>query len=280
MRFLGRWARGEKPQEGTSERHESVRPGAWYPERTEVVRGAANGEAAQAQPPNAGIADSGYASAGRDQAEEKRTQQDRSTDFPVSMEAAVGEKLRVFPTDPKLSAQAWRKLGLSWAQWMAMGRSASVVHHGYDVLAPGGRAGSLSLGGRAELARMACAEGAWCLKKRRRLGWELIIESADGRHVGWYSGRRWLPGGTIYLTDGTQVDLRRLLNGRWKLQTTGARQRLVDIRTSHRPLMTLTIRSLAATITEVHLVILTACGVLMLERMTPRVSELGGGGLG
>ena len=52
-----------------------------------------------------------------------RAQQDRSTEFPVSMEAAVGERLRVSLTDPKLSARP----------------------HGYDVLAPGGRAGSLSL---------------------------------------------------------------------------------------------------------------------------------------
>ena len=222
-----------------------------------AVRGVPNGAVAQARPPDVGIADSGHASAGRDQAEQKRVQQDRSTDFPVSMEAVVGEKLRVVPIDPKLSA---------WA--------------GYDVLAPGGRAGSLGPGGGAELARMECAEGAWCLKKRRRLGWELLIESADGRHVGWYSGRRWLPGGTISLTDGTQVDLRRLLNGRWRLQTTGARQRLVDIRTSYRPLMTLTIRSFPAEITEAHLVILTACGVLMLERMAPPVVFVGGGGLG
>jgi hypothetical protein len=117
------------------------------------------------------------------------------------------------------------------------------------------------------------------IRKRRRVGWKLSIESAEGRHVGWYSGRRWLPGGAIYLTDGTQVDLRRLLNRRWKLQTTGARQRLVDIRTSHRPLMTLTIRSFPAEITEAHLVILTACAVVMLERMATPVFG-GGGGLG
>jgi hypothetical protein len=87
------------------------------------------------------FADSGHVCDGRDQSEQKRAQQDRSTDFPVSMEAAVGEGLRVSLTDPKLSARA----------------------HGYDVLAPGGRAGWLSFGGWAELARMECAEGAWCL---------------------------------------------------------------------------------------------------------------------
>jgi len=177
--------------------------------------------------------------------------------FPVRMQAAVGEKLRVVPIDPKRSA---------WA--------------GYDVLGSGGRAGSLGPGGEAELARMECAEGAWCLKKRRRLGWELLIESVDGQHVGLYSGRRWLPGGSISLTDGTQADLRRLLNGGWKLQTTGARQRLVDMRRSHRLLMTLTIRPLPPEMAHAHLVILTACAVVMLERMATPLVEAGGGGLG
>jgi len=220
-----------------------------------AVRGVPNGAVAQTRPPDGGIADSGDALAGRDQAEQERARHDRSTEFPVSMEAAVGEKLRVVPTDPKRSA---------WA--------------GYDVLASAGRAGRLGPGRGAELARMECAEGAWCLKKRRRLGWELIIESADGRHVGRYSGRRWLPGGTISLTDATQVDLRRSLNGGWKLQTTDARQRLVDIRRSHRLLMTLTIRSLPAETVEARLVILTACAVVMLERMAPPVDFVGGVG--
>ena len=79
---------------------------------------------------------------------------------------------------------------------------------------------------------MACAEGSWCLTKRRRLGWELVIESNDGERVGEYSGRRWLPGGTISLTDGTEVDLRRSLNRRWKLQPTDTKQRFADIRIS------------------------------------------------
>jgi len=224
---------------------------------THPVRGAPIGAVAQARPRDVGIAESGHAIVGRDHGEQERARPDRSTDFPVSMEAAVGERLRVAPIDPKRSA------------WV-----------GYDVLASGGRAGWLGPGGRAELARMECAEGAWCLKKRRRLGWELLIESADGRHVGWYSGRRGLPGGTISLTDGTQVDLRRLLSGGWKLQTTDARERLADMRRSHRLLMSLTIRSLPAEMPEAHLVILTACAVVMLERMAPPLVDVGGVGLG
>jgi hypothetical protein len=151
----------------------------------------------------------------------------------------------------------------------------------FDVLMAAGRAGSISLGGRTELARMACAEGAWYLKKRHRLGWELVIESSDGRHAGWYSGRRWLAGGTIYLIDGTQADLRRSLHRRWRLQAPDTGQRVADIRTSGmstEPKMALTMRVHPAGITDVHLVVLTSCAVLMLERTLYSVIAPGGTG--
>jgi hypothetical protein len=89
-----------------------------------VVRGAPNGEAAQTQPPDGGIAGSGHASAGRDQAEQERARHDRSTEFPVSMEAVVGEKLRVVPIDPKRSAWAGYDVSPPAA---AQGRLAPVV---------------------------------------------------------------------------------------------------------------------------------------------------------
>lgn len=125
---------------------------------------------------------------------------------------------------------------------------------------------SLSLYGGDELARMVCADGAWVLKKRLKYGWELVIESSDGRHVGWYSGRHWLPGGTIFLAGGAQVDLRRSLYGGWKLQVTETHRRIMDMRGYgfSRPL---TIRSLPAEIySEAQVVVLTTCAVLMLSR--------------
>jgi hypothetical protein len=41
-----------------------------------------------------------------------------------------------------------------------------------------------------EIAHMASATDAWRLKSDRPWGWELTIESIDGRQVGSYSGRR------------------------------------------------------------------------------------------
>jgi hypothetical protein len=138
----------------------------------------------------------------------------------------------------------------------------------FDVLAASGRVGSISLGGREELARMASAAGVWCLKKSRRVGWEFVIESSDERQVASYSGRHWLTGGTIWLGDGTRVDLRRALNRRWKLRASDTGQPFADIRTSapwSKASITLTMRALPAGIADAHLVMLIACTVLMLD---------------
>ena len=165
----------------------------------------------------------------------------------MSLKAVVGKKLRVATRDPK-------------------------PYGHFDVLTADTRIGSLTIGGTEEVARIASAEGGWCLKKRLRLGWELVIESSDGRHVGWYSGRRWLPGGTISLTDGAQVEIRRSLSGRWRLQTVETRDEFVELRRSLVPASLTTIfriRSLPAGITDVPLLVLTACAVLTLQRTRP-----------
>lgn len=154
-------------------------------------------------------------------------------DFPVGMKALVGEKLRL------------RRYGLA---------SKS-----------GQRVASNGLYGWGTLAEMVCADGAWCLKKRRKYGWELVIESRDGRHVGWYSGRRWAPGGSITLTGGARVDLRPSLSRGWKLQVAGTRQRVADIHGYGWSRRSLTMRSIPTEIyTEAEVVVLTACAVLIL----------------
>jgi hypothetical protein len=153
-----------------------------------------------------------------------------------------------------------------------------VAHFNYDVLASAGRVASLDFSGRSELARMACAEGAWYLQKRRARGWELSIESVDARHVGCYSGRPWPPGGRIVLTDGVQVELRRSLNRRWTLRTMDERQPFAEIWTDRNTgQMTLTVPLLPAGITQTSVVILTACAVLMLQWMAPHPSGVSAG---
>ncbi|HSO99129.1 MAG TPA: hypothetical protein VLP43_09275 [Solirubrobacteraceae bacterium] len=128
---------------------------------------------------------------------------------------------------------------------------------------------ALIMGGANALASMICADGAWRLKKRRPFGWELFIESYDGRHLGWYSGRHWLPGGAIILIDGTRFDLRRTLRLRWKLQATDDKQRLLDIRTSGTPgaqIVAVTVWGALADPTQGNVLVLTSCAVLMLQR--------------
>ena len=127
----------------------------------------------------------------------------------------------------------------------------------------------------AQPARIECANGAGCVRKRVRRGWELVIESSDGRHVGSYSGRRRRPGGTVPLTNGTQLAVRPRLPGAWKLEPIDTQAQIADMR-GHSSLATaLTIRSLPIGVAEAHVAILTACAVTMLARMlrTP-----GGGG--
>ncbi len=144
---------------------------------------------------------------------------------------------------------------------------------GSDVVAVGGRIGSVTLGGSGVLARMASASGEWALRRRRRWGWHLLIEGQDYQHVGWYEGRPWLAGGTISLIDGTQADLRRAWTlsplASWKLQATDMSERYADLRCPmswSEQGLTFTISSLPHTVLA-DLVVLTACAVVRLEQL-------------
>lgn len=135
--------------------------------------------------------------------------------------------------------------------------------------------------GPGELASMACREGTWSLNKRRKYGWELLIESGDGRHVGWYSGRRWLLGGTIIFADGVRVDLRRSRKLGWKLQVRDTREVIAEFShyRSASASASVTIRSLPTEIySDTPVVVLTACAVLMLIGLAMPVGGGGGGG--
>jgi len=168
------------------------------------------------------------------------------------MEVAVGQMARLIPAEPQPSGGRW----------------ASIAHgqHSYELLAINGRIAALHLGGRSEPARMACAQGGWCLRKRRLLGSELVIESSDGRQRGSYSGQAW-PEGTISLTDGSEFEVRRVLNRGWRVRGSDP-ELLVEIRHSglssvHR--MGVTVRALAEDSSSAQVALLTACAVLRLE---------------
>lgn len=219
----------------------------------------------------AGIAELGLRSAGR-----RTAARDAAAVFPVRMQMAVGDPLEVVPAD---AATSRRELGLNGVQRLAPWPTSA--HFSFEVLAPGGRVAALGLGGQAGLAWMACADGSWRLNKRRPLGWELVIESWDGQPVGWYSGRRWVPGGTISLIAGTHVDLRRAFGGRWKLRITDAQDYFLDIRPSKSRgglTMVITVRSEPPSTSQAIVATLTACAVVLLEHMSPRLPSAGGGG--
>lgn len=165
----------------------------------------------------------------------------RDHQFPVDIEALVEEQLSVVPSPRKPGTHC-------------------------QILASRGRAGSISMFG-GQMARLACARGAWVLKKSPKDARALTIESADRQRAGSYRRRQWLPGGNIRLLDGTEVELRRSRPGRWKVKAADGGQCLAEVRRSrHRSVqeLKLTVHSLPGDATNASMIILAACALLML----------------
>lgn len=180
-------------------------------------------------------------------------------DFPLTVDAVIGQQLRLLPTDRV--RRPWRG---------GVRAEAAAIHYSYELVAgagrEAGRVGSIELGGVNQLARMASAEGEWSVTKRRPLGWELIVMASDGRIVGTYTGRSWLSGGTLSIGDSAPVLLRSSPSGRWHLQA--RKETFVDIR-PHGPSMVIAVRSQPAdVISQAHLLVLTGCAVVLLHRTT------------
>jgi hypothetical protein len=186
-------------------------------------------------------------------AEPEYAADDRDQGFPVRLRAVLGQQLRLRGTGPK-------------------------PYRLYELAATGDeRLALLSLLYGDALAQMSCNEGTWFLKRARKYGWELVIESSEGRHVGRYSGHHWLSGGTIFLANNAQVDLRGSYRG-WKLEVRDTGERILDIR-GRRPPSTLTVRSQPVEIySEAALAILTTCAVLLLDYWSSQGVAAGGGG--
>jgi hypothetical protein len=186
--------------------------------------------------------DPGSRPSSRSPSEAPRTRPSEIADVTTSMALAHGDGLKLVPKGPKRSGH-------------------------FELVKRDDRVGMLVVPGDRGIVRMICAEGGFDLTKARRLGWELLIESVDGQQVGSFSGRRWLPGGTISLTDGTQVDLRRSPRGRWNLKATDSGQRLVDFRTGvlAAPRIAISVHSPPGGLGRGGLVVLTACAVLTLD---------------
>lgn len=173
------------------------------------------------------------------------------SDFPVRISETVGERLWLVKSSPT------RALNL-------------------ELLSASGRVASLRLHGRGALATVRCAEGSRSLIKRRSLGWSLGIEEPERGPVGWYSGRRWLPGGIIMLASGAQLELLQSLSGGWKVRRAG-HETLASIRLGSRHgerTAALTLRSLPHHGPDDPLTILVALAVVTLGRSLPRVSTI------
>jgi hypothetical protein len=186
--------------------------------------------------------------------------------FSASLASAAGNVIRVVPSEDQELRNA--------PGWL------SRFSDTYDVMATNGAAGAIS-GVSGGAPRMASASGTWTLEKLRRRGWDYVLMDADGHHAGSYTGNRWLPGGTISLVDGTQADLRRSSWRAWKLQTKETRERCFDIRTSRGRggcRLTVTIRSFPMATLDMHLLMLTACVVILLGDTVPGVEGGSGGG--
>lgn len=167
----------------------------------------------------------------------------RSHQFPVSIETVVEEQLIVVssPRKPGMHCQ---------------------------LLASRGRAGSISVFG-GQVARLACAHGAWFLKRSPASQRGVTIETADHRQAGTYLRRRVLPGGVISLVDGTEVALRRSRPGRWKVRSADGRRCLAEVRRSRGRYvrgqeLKVTVHSLPTNVQNASMIVLAACALLML----------------
>jgi hypothetical protein len=125
----------------------------------------------------------------------------------------------------------------------------------------------VNVGWPGALALLACSAGEWRLLKRRRLGWELIIENADGHVVGWYSGRRWRAGGTIFLRTGPQFDLVRSVASGWTLRTVDRGQSIMHLHGRTVP-MRVELVSGVRGLADLHIAVLTACAIPLLDELS------------
>ncbi len=126
------------------------------------------------------------------------------------------------------------------------------------------------IGWPGALARMECSLGEWRMLKRRRLGWELIVENSNGHVVGWYSGRHWRAGGTIFLRSGPQlVLLNSILHG-WTLQTVEREDPIMQMH-GHATERRVELMPSANHLDDSHIAVLTTCAIPMVEEwFTPR----------
>lgn len=171
-----------------------------------------------------------------------------TVDFSLGLREVVGQELRLVPASAGISGM-----------WSLDAGDIPVAH--------------LRFGHDGWAVEVACKEAQWRLAKNKKFGWELNIERPDGGLLGRYYGRRWRSGGGIELANGTRAELRRSpLQNRWQIRNTHGAVcdilsrayvgKLTTRRTEDR--MTVTLDPEPTGIGSLEIVVLTACGVIML----------------
>jgi hypothetical protein len=177
------------------------------------------------------------------------TDRAKNAGFSLALREVVGQELRLIPAAEGTSGM-----------WSLDAGEIPVAH--------------LRFGHDGWALDLACKEERWRITRHRRFGWKLSLERLDGTRLGSYHGRRSRAGGSIELAAGTRARLRRsLLNNTWQIhdhhgvvcaiRSHPANQlSLFGARPKHR--MTVTVDPEATASMGLHLVVLTACGVIML----------------
>jgi hypothetical protein len=171
-----------------------------------------------------------------------------TVDFSLGLREVVGQELRLVPASAGISGM-----------WSLDAGDIPVAH--------------LRFGHDGWAVEVACKEAQWRLAKNKKFGWELNIERPDGGLLGRYYGRRWRNGGGIELANGTRAELRRSpLQNRWQIRNPHGAVcdilsrayvgKLTTRRTEDR--MTVTLDPEPTGIRSLEIVVLTACGVIML----------------
>jgi hypothetical protein len=195
-------------------------------------------------------------------------------EFRLTLRDTVGETLRLVRPGPSPGSE---RADGSWRPRRLLGRE-------FWLLAGELPVAYLRYGDRNDpaLVEVVCREERWQLTKHRRTGWDLSLQrTADHAPLGRYRGRRWRAGGTIELADGTSATARNWPGGPWRLEASGAKpfaevKRGLITRSRRDEPLRVTMKSAPREIVGLHLVVLTVCGVILLEEDAMRMSGVGG----
>jgi hypothetical protein len=183
-------------------------------------------------------------------------------EFDRSMLSLVGETLIAVPPSSRNAFYAVRTLGRQTA---------------FDLLAAGRPVASVRTDGRR--VAMACREGQWTVARDGRAAWGLALaDAATGASAGRYAGHRLRSGGSITLADGSWGLVTRRVGRGWQVRSEGG-ETFVVIDVRHTEVDEVKLLGVPPGILALHLFVLAACAVVLLEGVARAAAgSIGGGG--